>query len=357
MSSITPLQIVKAFYFTKFWFTVVPKTTALDRAKKGFTMKYTTNSRPANFNDVSTLAKFATFGTLKRVHSSSGHDRIRELMQWLSVDIYHAEHVEQWHNSIAELTAERNSLNALIADLTADNKRKSATEQTITANNAIIVGLTAERNSLTDRIKKLESAIMFSYSDAFDLYQTAQAYFIDRFSNSDILIVCDEYDTENNEYHNIIVQDDEQNTIDITTKRNGEQKKRNILQSACSAVRKEIYANRGICGGNVNYTYVSDVAGITADDDENSIANKLDTVYFRSGKWYEMPSIVDFEQQAEIIEKLNLTAHQNKVLHYRLQGFSWADIAEKMHVSKPAVAKVKKQLEKKAVEIGLDRVK
>ena len=66
----------------------------------------------------------------------------------------------------------------------------------------------------------------------------------------------------------------------------------------------------------------------------------MDRVYYQVGRYYDIENEKDFVIQSAMVELLqDLTDRQKMILHYRRQGKSTVEIAEKLGVSQQAISK------------------
>lgn len=134
------------------------------------------------------------------------------------------------------------------------------------------------------------------------------------------------------------------------------------IQETYKAVRRAIDQSRAVQTDPRNgYTYLADIS----TDPESGIG---ETIYRRFGKYADIGGVVtDYngketaytadEQTAHdldtLIEKMNLTAKQAKVLSLRQSGYGYKAIATYLGVTQRAVAKTVKAIQDKAIAIGL----
>ena len=134
------------------------------------------------------------------------------------------------------------------------------------------------------------------------------------------------------------------------------------IQETYKAVRRYIESNRALKSASNIYIYLDE----TATDSKSDTA---DIIYRRFGKYADIGgTVTDYngketfyttdEQTVKdidtIIEKLNLTAKQAKILQLRLSGDGYKAIATYLGITQRAVAKTVKAIQAKAVEIGLN---
>lgn len=133
------------------------------------------------------------------------------------------------------------------------------------------------------------------------------------------------------------------------------------IQDIYKAVRKEISDNGSISVANSKYVYIEDYSF----DNESG---EGDFFFRRLGKYSDLGGYaMDFngsfttysadeavvEDMDELVEALNLTDRQTRVLQLRLKGYGQKAIATYLGVSKQAIQKTMKQIQKKAISIGL----
>jgi predicted XRE-type DNA-binding protein len=163
-------------------------------------------------------------------------------------------------------------------------------------------------------------------------------------------------------YQKIVVEGMNAQDTEVRVLKNGKEKVRTVFQWACIEVRKAIYAEKAIENSG-KYAYIEDLRS----DDESSV-NALDRHYIRLKKYYDLGSEVtssnpkssmdgvytanfdDNQSTEEMVAALCLTDRQKLILHYRMQGLSVTQIAEKLKVSKPAISKTMAQIQAKVKE-------
>lgn len=139
------------------------------------------------------------------------------------------------------------------------------------------------------------------------------------------------------------------------------------IQEIYKAVRRAIEQSRATQADPRNgYTYLADLA---TDPDSDTTT---ETIYRRLPKYADLGGYAtDFNGACtfyttdpetvndydEIIERLNLTAKQAKILALRQSGHGYKAIATYLGVTQRAVAKTVKAIQVKAVEIGLTPTK
>lgn len=138
------------------------------------------------------------------------------------------------------------------------------------------------------------------------------------------------------------------------------------IQEVCKAVRRAIEQSRATQADPRNgYTYLADLA---TDPDSDT----TETIYRRLPKYADLGGYAtDFNGACtfytadpetvndydSIIERLNLTAKQAKILSLRQSGYGYKAIATYLGVTQRAVAKTVKAIQVKAIEIGLTPTK
>lgn len=134
------------------------------------------------------------------------------------------------------------------------------------------------------------------------------------------------------------------------------------IQEVYKAVRRSIDSSRAMQSDPRNgYTYIEDLATDTE-------SNSTETIYRRMSKYADIggyatdyngketlystdrQTIIDID---ELVEQMDLTTKQAKVLQLRQCGYGQKAIATYLGVTKQAIQKTLKQLQAKALEIGL----
>lgn len=134
------------------------------------------------------------------------------------------------------------------------------------------------------------------------------------------------------------------------------------IQEVYKAVRRAIDQNRAVQTDPRNgYTYLADLSKDTESDTDA-------VIYQRFGKYADIGGYVtDYNGKITfytadektvkdidiIVESLNLTAKQAKVLQLRQSGYGYKAIATYLGITQRAVAKTVKAIQTKAVAIGL----
>lgn len=137
------------------------------------------------------------------------------------------------------------------------------------------------------------------------------------------------------------------------------------IQEVYKAIRRDIEKSRTMQVASHKYTYIADVFKDTETDTETEVFRRLPKY---SGLAYETTDIngkitaitADTETVTDtdnIIQSLNLTEKQAKVLQLRQCGYGQKAIATYLGVSKQAIQKTLKQIQVKAVAIGLTPTK
>lgn len=133
------------------------------------------------------------------------------------------------------------------------------------------------------------------------------------------------------------------------------------IQEVYKAIRREIESNRTMQVANNKYTYLESIATDTETDTETAVYRRLPKY---SGLAYEtfdtngkVTSITADTETVDttdrIIEKLNLTTKQAKVLQLRLSGYGYQAIATYLGITRNSVYDSIKWIQKKATAIGL----
>lgn len=137
------------------------------------------------------------------------------------------------------------------------------------------------------------------------------------------------------------------------------------IQEVYKAIRRDIENNRSMQVASNKYTYLESIATDTETDTQDVIYRRLPKY---SGLAYEMTDYngkitaitADTETVNDtdsIIEKLNLTTKQAKVLQLRQSGYGYKAIATYLGVTQRAVAKTVQAIQTKALAIGLTPTK
>ena len=133
------------------------------------------------------------------------------------------------------------------------------------------------------------------------------------------------------------------------------------IQEVYKAVRRDIESNRSMQVASHKYTYLDDIATDTETETETAVYRRLPKY---SGLAYEMTDYngritaitADTETVNDtdtLIEKLNLTAKQAKILQLRLSGYGYKAIATYLGVHYTTIQKTLQRMQEKCVSIGL----
>ena len=137
------------------------------------------------------------------------------------------------------------------------------------------------------------------------------------------------------------------------------------IQEVYKAIRRDVESNRTMQIASNKYTYLESIATDTESDTETEIYRRLPKY---SGLAYE---ITDYNGKVtaitadtetvnttdRLIEKMNLTTKQAKVLQLRQSGYGYKAIATYLGVTQRAVAKTVKAIQAKALAIGVTPTK
>lgn len=137
------------------------------------------------------------------------------------------------------------------------------------------------------------------------------------------------------------------------------------IQEVYKAIRREVESNRTMQVASNKYTYLESIATDTETDTETAIYRRLPKY---SGLAYEtfdfngkVTSITADTETVDttdrIIESMNLTTKQAKVLQLRQSGYGYKAIATYLGVTQRAVAKTVQAIQTKALAIGLTPTK
>lgn len=151
---------------------------------------------------------------------------------------------------------------------------------------------------------------------------------------------------------------------DVDTSRGWKDMETSPIREVYKAVRRYIADMAGERGDpRAKYTYL---AMRLKKDDDGSNVDEL--IYKRLGKCCDLGGYVKDANGAEtfytvdthavadverIVSKLGLTAKQAQVLAYRQKGYGYKAIATALNVSSQAIIKTVKQIQQKAIDIGL----
>lgn len=133
------------------------------------------------------------------------------------------------------------------------------------------------------------------------------------------------------------------------------------IQEVYKAIRREIDSRGSVKADCNGYTYES----LTVYDGDNDDIG--DVIYKRFGKYMDIGGYVKDFNGADtvytadgdagdiyaLLEKLNLTARQTKIIQYRLQGYGYKAIGTKLGVRADNVRNALKNIQDKAKKIGL----
>ena len=133
------------------------------------------------------------------------------------------------------------------------------------------------------------------------------------------------------------------------------------IQEVYKAIRREVESNRTMQVASNKYTYLESIATDTETDTETTVFRRLPKY---SGLAYEtfdtngkVTSITADTETVDttdrIIEMMNLTTKQAKVLQLRQSGYGYKAIATYLGVTQRAVAKTVQAIQTKALAIGL----
>lgn len=164
-----------------------------------------------------------------------------------------------------------------------------------------------------DKSKANNTAIMdYTFSDGYDCFLVAYEYLLEQTANG--------------------------NTLETVVKKrlkSGKEKERTVLQWACVAVREYIYRH-----GQTDYKRAYVDRQTDKDGNTETEAEAMDRAYYQVGRYYDIDNEKDYVIQSAMVELLQgLTDRQKLILHYRRQGKSTTEIAEKMGVSQQAISK------------------
>lgn len=181
-------------------------------------------------------------------------------------------------------------------------------------------------NGLYADLMKIDNKeIVYTVSDGYDCFLVAYSFLWDK----------------------IAIQGKSIDDIEIHILKSGKKKERTIFQWACVAVRKYIYKH-----GQTDFKtkYIEDLRQTNEDGETETETDVLDRVtYLKVNRYYDIDNMRDYIVTDNMLSKLNLTPRQETILHYRMQGFSIVDIADKLKVSHQAISK---QLLKIQVEVS-----
>ena len=171
-------------------------------------------------------------------------------------------------------------------------------------------------NGLYADLMKIDNrAIVYNVSDGYDCFLVAYSFLWDK----------------------IAVQGKNINDIEAHTLKSGKIKERSIFQWSCVAVRQHIYKH-----GQTDFKtkYIEDLRQTNEDGETETETDVLDRVtYLKVNRYYDIDNMRDYVVTDNMLSKLNLTPRQDAILHYRMQGFSVVEIADKLKVSHQAISK------------------
>lgn len=171
-------------------------------------------------------------------------------------------------------------------------------------------------NGLYADLMKIDNReIVYNVSDGYDCFLVAYSFLWDK----------------------IAVQGKSVDDIEMHILKSGKEKERTIFQWSCVAVRQYIYKH-----GQTDFKtcYIEDLRKTNEDGETETTSEILDRVtYLKVNRYYDIENMRDYIVTDNMLSKLNLTPRQETILHYRMQGFSIVDIADKLKVSHQAVSK------------------
>ena len=171
-------------------------------------------------------------------------------------------------------------------------------------------------NGLYSDLMKIDNReIVYNVSDGYDCFLVAYSFL----------------------WEKIAVQGKNINDIETHILKSGKEKERTIFQWACVAVRQYIYKH-----GQTDYKtkYIEDLRQTNEDGETETTSDILDRIsYLKVNRYYDIDNMRDYIVTDNMLSKLNLTPRQDMILHYRMQGFSVVEIADKLKVSHQAISK------------------
>lgn len=171
-------------------------------------------------------------------------------------------------------------------------------------------------NGLCADIQKINNKeIVYHVSDGYDCFLVAYSFLWDK----------------------IAVQGKNINDIETRVLKSGKEKERTVFQWACVAVRQYIYKH-----GQTDFKtcYIEDLRQTNDDGETETETEILDRItYLKVNRYYDIDNMRDYIVTDNMLSKLNLTPRQDAILHYRMQGFSVVEIADKLKVSHQAISK------------------
>lgn len=177
-----------------------------------------------------------------------------------------------------------------------------------------------------DLIKIDNKAIVYNVSDGYDCFLVAYSFL----------------------WEKIALQGKSVNDIEAHILKSGKEKERTIFQWSCVAVRQYIYKH-----GQTDYKtkYIEDLRQTNDDGETETETEILDRVtYLKVNRYYDIDNMRDYIVTDNMLSKLNLTPRQDTILHYRMQGFSMVEIADKLKVSHQAISKQLGKIQKEVTE-------
>lgn len=171
-------------------------------------------------------------------------------------------------------------------------------------------------NGLYADLMKIDNKeVVYTVSDGYDCFLVAYSFL----------------------WEKIAVQGKSVNDIEIHILKSGKEKERTIFQWSCVAVRQYIYKH-----GQTDFKtkYIEDLRQTNEDGETETTTEILDRVtYLKVNRYYDIDNMRDYIVTDNMLAKLNLTPRQDTILHYRMQGFSVVEIADKLKVSHQAISK------------------
>ena len=121
-----------------------------------------------------------------------------------------------------------------------------------------------------------------------------------------------------------------------------------MLRWGCVAVRQHSYKH-----GQTDFKtcYIEDLRQTNEDGETETTSDILDRIaYIKINRYYDIENMRDFVVTDNMLSKLNLTPRQDLILHYRMQGFSVVEIADKLKVSHQAISKQLTKIQNEVTE-------
>jgi RNA polymerase sigma factor (sigma-70 family) len=174
-------------------------------------------------------------------------------------------------------------------------------------------GLRADKNKINNPVFAVsEAQTGYFVSDGYDCFLVAYEYLLDQ-----------------------TAQGKELDTVIAKKLKSGKEKERTVLQWACVAVREYIYRH-----GQTDYKRAYVDRAENKDGEKETEAEAMDRAYYQVGRYYDIENEKDYVVQENIMAVLeNCTERQKLIVHYRRQGKSVTEIAEKLGVSQQAISK------------------